>query len=373
VTALAPEPSVLPDVPTRCWIGGTWTDAAGGATFPVEDPATGEILARVADGGAEEGLRALTAASEAAPGWAATSPASRAALLRRVLDRVERHADELALVISREMGKPLAEAAGEVTYGAGFLRWFAEEAGRIHDERSLASDGRRVVAVSRRPVGPCLLVTPWNFPFAMATRKIAPALAAGCTCVLKPAELTPLTSLIFAWILDEAGVPPGVVNVVTTSRPGEVCGPVLDDPRLRKLSFTGSTAVGVELLRRSAGNVLRTSMELGGNAPFLVFDDADLDAAVAGAMAAKFRNGGQACTAANRFLVQRGVAEAFTARFADAVRALRIGPGTTPGVDVGPLADARAVDKVAALVDDAVARGARVLVGGRRPSGPGHF
>jgi succinate-semialdehyde dehydrogenase/glutarate-semialdehyde dehydrogenase len=281
--------------------------------------------------------------------------------------------DELALLMTSEMGKPLAEARGEVAYAAEFLRWFSEEAVRIEGGYGVLPDGRNRMLLTRRPVGPCLLITPWNFPLAMGARKIAPAIAAGCTMVLKPAPQTPLSSLALAKILQEAGLPDGVLNVVTTAKAGEVVEPMLRGGRIRKLSFTGSTQVGQLLLAQAADNVVRTSMELGGNAPFIVFDDADLDVAVAGAMTAKMRNMGEACTAANRFFVHRTVADEFAHRLADRMAALVVGPGTTPGVDVGPLIDDAGRAKVAELVADAVQRGAKVLVGGTTPDGPGHF
>lgn len=294
-------------------------------------------------------------------------------MLRRTWQLLQDRAEDFALLMTLEMGKPIAESRAEVAYGGEFLRWFAEEAVRISGRYSASPEGRGQMTVSRRPVGPCYLVTPWNFPLAMATRKIAPAVAAGCTAVVKPAELTPLTTLALVGLLAEAGLPPGVVNVVTTTRPEPLSDALLADRRLRKLSFTGSTAVGVSLLRKSAGNVLRTSMELGGNAPFVVFDDADLDRAVDGAVLAKFRNVGQACTAANRFLVHSSVADEFVARLTERVAALRVGRGTEDGVEIGPLVTARAVEGSARLVGDAVSGGAVLRTGGRATAGPGHF
>jgi len=354
-------------------IGGRSCDAADGTRFNVEDPATERVLATVANAGAVDASLALDAAVDAGAQWAATPSRARSELLRRAFDLLVLRTDDFARSITAEMGKPLVDARAEVGYAADFLRWFAEEAVRIPGRFTPAPDGTTQIVVTGRPVGPCYLVTPWNFPLAMATRKLAPALAAGCTVVLKPAELTPLTSLLFAELLVEVGLPPGVVNVVTTTRPAEVSAALLADPRLRKLSFTGSTAVGRTLLAQAAPRVLRTSMELGGNAPFIVFDDADLDAAVVGAMQAKFRNGGQACTAANRFLVQADVAEPFTDRIVQRVATLRLGPGDAAGTDVGPLVDARAVRKIDELVRRAVAQGARVLAGGRPVAGRGHF
>lgn len=364
---------LIRSTPTALLVDGAWRPAASGATFAVADPATGETLTHVADAAAADGLAALDAAHRAQPAWAATPPRERSELLRRAFELTVERTEALATLMTLEMGKPLAESRGEVAYGAEFLRWFAEEAVRIEGRYAVAPDGRSRLLVTRRPVGPSLFVTPWNFPLAMATRKIAPALAAGCTSVLKPARLTPLTSLAFAQVLLDAGLPPGVVNVVPSARASEVTAPLLADPRLRKLSFTGSTDVGRTLLAAAAPRVLRTSMELGGNAPFLVFEDADLDVAVAAARVAKLRNMGEACTAANRFLVHTSVAQEFAARLADEVGRLRLGPGVEPGTDVGPLVDAEARDGVEALVRDAVGAGARVLTGGEVPPGRGWF
>jgi succinate-semialdehyde dehydrogenase / glutarate-semialdehyde dehydrogenase len=376
----------MTDTPTRLFIGGTWTDAADGAVMPVDDPATGEILAHVADAGPEDARLAAEAAVRAQEEWARTAPRARSEILRRAYEIILDRADGLARLMTSEMGKPLAEARGEVAYAAEFFRWFSEEAVRIDGGHGVLPDGRHRMLLSRRPVGPCLLITPWNFPLAMGTRKIGPAIAAGCTMVLKPAPQTPLSSLALAAILEEAGLPDGVLNVVTTSRAGEVCEPLLRGERseaevppavgrgrIRKLSFTGSTEVGRLLLAQCADTVVRTSMELGGNAPFVVFDDADLDVAVDGAMVAKMRNMGEACTAANRFFVHRSVAEEFAERLAARMGGLVVGPGTREGVDVGPLIDAAGRAKVEELVADAVERGARVLVGGRTPEGPGWF
>jgi succinate-semialdehyde dehydrogenase/glutarate-semialdehyde dehydrogenase len=354
-------------------IGGAWRDAADGSTTPVTDPATGDVICDVADAGPTDALLAVDAAAAAQAEWARTAPRARSEILRRAYEIVVSRTDELALLMTSEMGKPLAEARGEVAYAAEFLRWFSEEAVRIEGGYGVLPDGRNRMLLSRRPVGPCLLITPWNFPLAMGARKIAPAIAAGCTMVLKPAPQTPLSSLALAKILQEAGLPDGVLNVVTTAKAGEVVEPMLRGGRIRKLSFTGSTQVGQLLLAQAADNVVRTSMELGGNAPFIVFDDADLDVAVAGAMTAKMRNMGEACTAANRFFVHSTVADEFAHRLADRMAALVVGPGTTPGVDVGPLIDDAGRAKVAELVADAVQRGAKVLVGGTTPDGPGHF
>jgi len=370
---VAAEAKLLESVPTGLFVGGEWREPASGRTFAVEDPATGEVLAQVADGGADDAAAALDAAVDAAASWARTPPRERSDVLRRTFDAVRARADEFALLMTLEMGKPLAEAAGEVTYGNEFLRWFSEEAVRISGRFGVNPEGTGRMIVSRHPVGPCHLITPWNFPLAMATRKIGPALAAGCTAVVKPAELTPLTTLLLMSVLAEAGLPPGVVNVVTTTDPGAVSGTIIADPRLRKLSFTGSTPVGQRLLGQAAQGVLRTSMELGGNAPFLVFADADVDAAVEGAMLAKFRNVGEACTAANRFIVAREVADEFVSKVSARVEALRVGRGTEEGVKIGPLINQAARDKAEALVGDAVGRGAEVVVGGRSIDGPGTF
>ena len=367
------ETDAVARVPEGLFIGGRWRPAAGGRTFPVTDPATGATLAAVADASPEDAASAMDAAAAAAPGWAATAPRARAELLRRAFDMLQERTEEFALLMTLEMGKPLAEARGEVAYGGEFLRWFSEQAAHIQGRYGPAPDGGGRIIVSRHPVGPCYLITPWNFPLAMATRKIAPALAAGCTAVVKPAGLTPLTTLALAGLLADVGLPAGVVNVITTTDAAGASAAVMRDPRLRKLSFTGSTAVGRQLLRQAADGVLRTSMELGGNAPFLVFDDADLDQAVAGAMTAKFRNIGEACTAANRFLVHRAVAAEFTRRVTERVQDLRVGPGTEPGVTVGPLIDGRAVAATGALVADAVDRGARLHAGGSALPGPGSF
>jgi succinate-semialdehyde dehydrogenase/glutarate-semialdehyde dehydrogenase len=361
------------DVPKQLFIGGTWVDAADGATMPVDNPATGEVVCHVADAGAKDAQLAVDAAVRVQEEWAATAPRVRSEILRRAYDIIISRTDELALLMTTEMGKPLAEARGEVAYAAEFFRWFSEEAVRIEGGFGTLPDGRNRMLLMRRPVGPCLLITPWNFPLAMGTRKIGPAVAAGCTMVLKPAPQTPLSSLALAGILREAGLPDGVLNVVTTSKPGEVVEPLLRGGRIRKLSFTGSTGVGKLLLEQSAEQVVRTSMELGGNAPFIVFDDADLDKAVDGAMVAKMRNMGEACTAANRFFVHRDVAEEFAVRLSARMSSLNVGPGTEPGVDVGPLIDRNGRRKVERLVEDAVQRGARVLAGGRTPDGPGSF
>ncbi|MFE7560166.1 NAD-dependent succinate-semialdehyde dehydrogenase [Kitasatospora sp. NPDC057500] len=360
-------------VPLRLLIGDEWTAGADGDTVPVVNPSDGSTLASIADATPADGTRAVDAAAAALPGWAATPPRERAEILRRCFESMTEQGEQLARLISLENGKALPDARGEVAYAAEFFRWYSEEAVRVIGEISTSPSGANRIIAQHQPIGVCALITPWNFPAAMATRKLAPALAAGCTTVLKPATLTPLTALAIARIMTEAGVPAGVVNVVTTSRTGAVMDVVLADPRVRKLSFTGSTEVGRHLLKRAADNVLSCSMELGGNAPFLVFDDADLDKAVDGAMVAKMRNGGQACTAANRLYVQRGIHDRFARRLTERMAELRLGPGHEPGVDVGPLVDEASVRKVDELVRDAVGRGATVEVGGAGVDGPGFF
>ena len=367
------EKDLLARVPTQLFIGGKWTDATSGRQIRVQDPATGAVIATIADASVADGARALDAAVAAQESWGATAPRVRGEILRRAFDLVQARKEEFALLMVLEMGKPYAEALGEVAYGGEFLRWFGEEAVRIGGHYGSNPEGTGRMIVTHRPVGPCFLITPWNFPLAMATRKIAPAIAAGCTSVVKPAELTPLTTLLLAKVFEEAGLPAGVLNVITTSTSGAVSAPIIADPRLRKLSFTGSTPVGVRLLKQAADGVLRTSMELGGNAPFLVFDDADLDLAVEGALLAKFRNIGEACTSANRFIVQESIADEFASRVSAAVSAFIVGRGTEDGVRIGPLINQAAVDKASALVDDAVSRGATVLTGGSALDGPGTF
>ncbi|MDT7613477.1 MAG: succinate-semialdehyde dehydrogenase / glutarate-semialdehyde dehydrogenase [Pseudonocardiales bacterium] len=367
------EARVVDAVPTGLFIGGSWRPAAGGRTLTVEDPSTGKALCEVADASPEDGMDALAAASAAQASFAAMAPRERGEILRRAYEIIMERIEDLALVMTLEMGKPLAEAKGEITYAAEFFRWFAEEAVRIDGGYAVAPAGNSRFLVHKQPVGVCLLITPWNFPMAMGTRKIGPAVAAGCAMVLKPSELTPLSMHALAAILAEAGLPDGVLNIVTTSDAGGVMEPLIRDGRARKLSFTGSTPVGKKLLEQCADKVLRTSMELGGNAPFLVFDDADLDKAVEGAMQAKMRNMGEACTAANRFLVHRSVADAFAERLAVRMGALTVGRGTDDGVQVGPLVDAKGREKVTDLVGDAVAKGATVVVGGDAVAGPGWF
>ncbi len=367
------ETTLLDSVPDGLFIGGEWAPAISGATLKVYDPATGEMIKAIASAGVEDGAAAMDAAVNAAADWASTPPRDRAELLRRAFDLVRERQDEVALLMTLEMGKPLAESKAEVIYGSEFLRWFSEEAVRIFGRYGVNPEGTGRMIVSQHPVGPCYLITPWNFPLAMATRKTAPALAAGCTVVIKPPELTPLTTLYFVKILEEAGLPPGVVNVITTSTSGKVSAPIIADPRLRKLSFTGSTEVGRKLLQQAAEGILRTSMELGGNAPFLIFEDADLGAAVDGAMLAKFRNIGQACTAANRFIVHEAVADEFAARVTERVQAFKVGRGTEEGVQIGPLINDDAVQKADSLLRDATERGAKVLTGGHPIDRPGTF
>ncbi|MDQ2758295.1 MAG: NAD-dependent succinate-semialdehyde dehydrogenase, partial [Actinomycetota bacterium] len=360
-------------VPTGLFIGGTWRAATGGLTIPVEDPATGRTLAEVADATVADGRAALDAAVAAQSSWAATPPRDRSEILRAAWARIQERADDFAMLMTLEMGKPLAESMGEVAYASEFFRWFSEEAVRIAGRWSTSPNGATRLMTMKQPVGPVLMITPWNFPLAMGTRKIGPAIAAGCTMVVKPASQTPLTMLALAQLLDEVGLPKGVLNVVTTTHTGDVCEPLIRDPRLRKLTFTGSTPIGKMLVEQSAEQLLRVSMELGGNAPFLVFGDADVDKAVDGAMLAKMRNIGEACTAANRFYVHESVAKEFSEKFAARMGALTMGKGTKKDVTVGPLIDAKAVAKVTELLEDAVSKGAKVVVGGQPHRGAGHF
>ena len=367
------ERELLARVPTELYIGGEWRPAAAAGTLPVEDPATGETLVEVADAQPPDAMAALDAAATAQVEWGAHPPRERGEILRRAYEAIVQRSEELALLMTLEMGKALAESRAEIAYAAEFFRWFSEEAVRIHGRYMINTTGKGRVLTMRQPVGPCVFVTPWNFPTAMGTRKLAPAIAAGCTMVVKPAQQTPLSMLALAEILHEAGLPAGVLNVITARRSGAVIEPLLKDPRTRKLSFTGSTEVGRKLIEQSAQQVLRVSMELGGNAPFLLFEDADLDAAVEGALLAKMRNVGEACTAANRFHVHESLADEFARRMAERMGALKVGRGTEEGVDVGPLIDEAQLEKVAELVEDAVQRGAHVLTGGKRIDGPGHF
>ena len=367
------EHSVVSSVKTQLFIGGAWREASGGGRIDVEDPATGEKLTDVADATPADAIAALDAAVDAQPSWAATPPRERGEILRRTFELLTARIEDFALLMTLEMGKPLADSRAEITYAAEFFRWFAEEAVRIDGGYSMNPNGGSRLVVMRQPVGPCLLITPWNFPMAMGTRKFGPAIAAGCTMVCKPATLTPLSMLALADLLTEAGLPPGVLNVVTSSKAGDVTRPVIADGRLRKLSFTGSTEVGRELIKLSADNILRVSMELGGNAPFLVFDDANLDAAVDGAVAAKMRNIGEACTAANRFYVHEKVAQPFAERLAARLGAMKVGRGTEEGVEVGPLIEDKQRAKVVELVADATAKGAQVVTGGSARPGAGYF
>ena len=367
------EQDLLDRVETGLGIAGGWEPSATGATFEVRDPATGEVIKTIADASVEDAVRALDAAVDAQESWAATSSRERSDILRRAFDLLMERKEDFALLMSMEMGKPIAEARGEVNYGGEFLRWFSEEAVRVHGDYRQNPEGTGNIIVSHMPVGPCYFITPWNFPLAMATRKIAPALAAGCTVVIKPAALTPLTTIFFAQLLEEAGVPAGVVNVVPTSKSSAQSSALLSDTRLRKLSFTGSTPVGVKLLEAASQNVLRTSMELGGNAPFIVFEDADLDRAVEGALLAKYRNIGQACTAANRVIVHESIADEFARRIGERVSAFTIGRGAEEGNDIGALVDGNAVENSARLVADALEHGAEIVTGGQAIDGPGHF
>ena len=369
----APGHDVVERVPTGLYIAGQWRAATGGGTLPVEDPGTGETLAHIADATAEDAVAALDAACAVQDEWAQTAPRERGEILRRSYEELTERTDELALLMTLEMGKPLAEARGEIAYAAEYFRWFAEEAVRIDGRFSTAPDGKSKLLVMKQPVGPCLLITPWNFPMAMGTRKIGPAIAAGCTMVVKPAKQTPLSMLALADILERAGLPAGVCNVITGSSASRIVSPLMSDRRLRKVSFTGSTEIGRLLVEQGAEQLLRMSMELGGNAPFLVFEDADLDRAVQGAMLAKMRNMGEACTAANRFFVHDSVAEEFTKRFAERMAQLSVGHGAEDGTDVGPLIDGGERDKVAALLDEALERGADVLCGGASVEGAGYF
>jgi succinate-semialdehyde dehydrogenase/glutarate-semialdehyde dehydrogenase len=367
------EAEVLAGVPKDLLIGGDWRPAEGGARLAVEDPATGEVLCEVADGSVADAKAALDAACAAQAEWAVHPPRERGEILRRAFELIAARTDQLAVLMTIEMGKSLAESRAEITYANEFMRWFSEEAVRIDGRYAVSPNGQNRLITMRQPVGPCLLITPWNFPLAMGTRKVAPAVAAGCTMVVKPAKQTPLSMLAYAAIMEEAGLPAGVLNVVTTSHAGQVTDPLFDDPRLRKLSFTGSTEIGRQLAARAMDRVLRVSMELGGNAPFLVFDDADLDAAVDGAMLAKLRNMGEACTSANRFHVHAPLVEEFASRMAKRMDGLRLGRGTEPDTDLGPLIDETQRSKVHELVTDAAGRGARVLTGGEPLDGPGYF
>jgi len=367
------EQTVVDQVEKHLYIGGEWIDASEGRTLPVEDPATGEPLCEVADANPADALRALDAAVDAQADWAKVPPIDRGEILRRSFEKLTERADELALLMTLEMGKPLAESKAEIAYAAEFFRWFAGEATRIHGQFNMAGNGVGRVLTLKQPIGPCVQITPWNFPMAMGTRKIGPAIAAGCTMVMKPASQTPLSMLALGQILEEAGLPGGVLNIVTSSSSGKTMEPLIRDPRTRKLSFTGSTEVGRMLLEQASEQILKVSMELGGNAPFLIFEDADLDAAVEGALLAKMRNIGEACTSANRFHVAEPVAEKFAEKLAERMGNLKIGRGTEEDVKVGPLINQDAVDKVEELVEDARGKGATVVVGGNALDGRGYF
>jgi len=369
----ASEQAVVDAVEKRLLIGGEWRDASGGGTFGVHDPSTGETLCDIADATADDARAALDAAVAAQAEWAATPPNTRSDILQSAFELMKERADDLALLMTLEMGKALPESKGEIAYAGEFFRWNAGEALRLDGDFKVAGNGASRVLVMRQPIGPCYLITPWNFPTAMGTRKIGPAIAAGCTMVIKPAQNTPLSMLALASLLEECGLPAGVLNVITSSSSREVSEPIISDPRLRKLSFTGSTEVGRTLIAQSAENVLKVSMELGGNAPFLVFADADLDAAVEGAMIAKMRNVGEACTSANRFHVHESVADEFAFKLAARMGSMKVGRGTEEGVEVGPLIDDDQRASVAELVEDALAKGAEASCGAKAVDGPGSF
>ncbi len=360
-------------IPTDLLIGKAWREGSSKQRIPVHNPSNGAIITTIANATLEDGMAAVDAAHEAAAGWAATPPRQRAELLRKCYDAMIKNADWLAHLISLEMGKALPDSKGEVLYAAEFFRWYSEETSRIRGEIQDSPSGGNKILVQYQPIGVSLLITPWNFPAAMATRKIAPALGAGCTVILKPAIETPLTALAIAQLMLDAGIPPGVVNVITPFDPAPVCSAIMRDPRVRKISFTGSTAVGRKLLATAAETVLSSSMELGGNAPFIVFDDADIDEAVTGAMIAKMRNGGQACTAANRFYIQRGVVKEFTRKLTDQMAAMKLGDGTDPETTLGPVITQKQADKIAGLVDGAISEGAKIALGGARPNSKGYF
>ncbi|TFV61120.1 NAD-dependent succinate-semialdehyde dehydrogenase [Mycobacterium sp. PS03-16] len=363
--------ALLKSVPTGLWIGGE--ERQGSSTFDVLDPSDDQVLVSVADATAEDAIAALDAACAVQAEWAATPARKRGEILRSVFETITARADDIAALMTLEMGKVVAESKGEVTYGAEFFRWFAEEAVRIGGRYTPSPAGTGRIIVTKQPVGPCYAITPWNFPLAMGTRKMGPAFAAGCTMIVKPAQETPLTMLYLAKLCDEAGLPKGVLSVLPTSSPGPVTEALIDDGRLRKLTFTGSTGVGKALVKQSADKLLRTSMELGGNAPFIVFDDADVDAAVEGALLAKMRNGGEACTAANRFHVANAVREEFTEKLVKRMSEYTLGKGLDESSKLGPLINSKQLEKVTELVSDAVSRGATVAVGGVAPGGPGNF
>jgi succinate-semialdehyde dehydrogenase/glutarate-semialdehyde dehydrogenase len=366
------EQTVVDAVPHQLYIGGEWRDGAAG-TIPVEDPATGETLCEVADASSTDADAALQAAHDTFQDFRNMAPRDRGDILRRAYDLIMERQDDLALLMTLEMGKPVAESKAEIIYAANFFRWYAEEAVRINGRFTINENGKGRVLTMKQPIGPCIFITPWNFPLAMGTRKVGPAIAAGCTMVVKPAKQTPLSMLAMTQILEEAGLPGGVCNVITAKSSGSIMEPLIKDPRARKLSFTGSTEVGRKLIEQSAEQILKVSMELGGNAPFLIFEDADLDLAVEGAMLAKMRNTGEACTSANRFHVHEAVAGEFAERLAERMGSLKVGRGTEDGVQVGPLIDDDQRGKVEELVEDARSKGASVVVGGERSDGAGYF
>jgi len=374
MTTITPsqEQQVVDQVPKQLYIGGEWRDGAKG-TLSVEDPSTGESLCEVADASVDDAKAALDAAVAAGPEFARMAPRERGEILRRAFEMIIERQEELALLMTLEMGKTVKESQAEIAYAAEFFRWFSEEAVRIEGRYAVNSNGQGRVLTMKQPVGPCLMITPWNFPLAMGTRKIGPAVAAGCTMVVKPAQQTPLSMLALGKILEQAGLPGGVLNMFTASSSSATTAPLISDPRLRKMSFTGSTEVGRKLMAQASDTLLRLSMELGGNAPFLVFEDADLDAAVAGAMIAKMRNIGEACTSANRFHVADAIAEQFADKLAAQMGALKVGRGVDEGVDVGPLIDDNQRSKVSELVQDAIGRGAHAVVGGHALDGAGYF
>jgi succinate-semialdehyde dehydrogenase / glutarate-semialdehyde dehydrogenase len=373
MTTETSEQSLIEGVKKQLFIGGEWRDAAEGGTLSVEDPATGESLCEVADAQPEDALAALEAATEAQADWAKHPSRQRGEILRSAFEKITERMEELAVLMTLEMGKPIADSKAEITYASEFFRWYSEQAVRIGGSYSISPDGAQRIITMKQPVGPCLMITPWNFPMAMGTRKIGPAIAAGCTMVMKPAKATPLSMLALAEILEESGLPPGVLNVVTSSSSSDVVSPIIPDPRLRKLTFTGSTPVGRGLMEQASENLLRVSMELGGNAPFLIFDDADIDAALSGALVAKMRNIGEACTAANRFHVASSVADQFAEKLAEQIGSMKVARGTEEGAQVGPLIDADQLGKVEELVNDALDKGAKALVGAQKMDGQGYF
>ena len=372
-TQTSEEQRVIDGVNKQLYIGGEWRDASEGGTLAVEDPATGENLCEIADAQPDDAIAAIEAASEAQTDWAKYPPRERGEILRRAFEMITEQIDDLALLMTLEMGKPVSDSQAEITYASEFFRWYSEQAVRINGSYSISPDGNQRVLTMKQPVGPCLMITPWNFPMAMGTRKIGPAVAAGCTMVMKPAKQTPLSMLKLAEILEEAGLPAGVLNVVTSSSSSDVIPPIISDPRLRKLTFTGSTPIGRQLMEQASEQVLRVSMELGGNAPFLIFEDADIDDAVAGAMVAKMRNIGEACTAANRFHVADSIADEFAEKLAEQMGQMKVARGTEEDAEVGPLIDEDQRSKVANLVDDALDKGAKALVGAQKIDGHGYF